>query len=79
MRQTGQGAYRKFEVRQEANMRHLHSDAHFRHALYALQGADGYVEALLDMARENARRASASRATPRRTSPSPERGYLSAR
>ena len=40
-------------------MRHLHSESHFRHALFALQDADGYVEALLGMARENssARRA----------------------
>ncbi len=33
-------------------MRHLDSQSHFRHALFALQGADGYVEALLDMARD---------------------------
>lgn len=33
-------------------MRHLHSESHFRHALFALQDADGYVEALLGMARE---------------------------
>jgi hypothetical protein len=40
-------------------MRHLHSQSHFRHALFALQDADGYVEALLDMARDHtsARRA----------------------
>jgi hypothetical protein len=43
-------------------MRHLHSQCHFRHALFALQDADGYVEALLDMARvqTQARRASIS-------------------
>lgn len=35
-------------------MRHLHSESHFCHALYALQGADGYVEALMEMAREQA-------------------------
>jgi hypothetical protein len=35
-------------------MRRLHSESQFRHALFALQGADGYVEALLDMAREQA-------------------------
>ncbi len=34
-------------------MRHLHSEFHFRHALFALQGPDGYVDALLDTAREN--------------------------
>ena len=33
-------------------MRHLHSEFHFRHALFALQGPDGYVEALLEAARE---------------------------
>jgi len=43
-------------------MRHLYSQSHFRHALFALQDADGYVEALLDMARDqrSARRASIS-------------------
>lgn len=34
-------------------MRHLQSDFHFRHALFALQGPDGYVDALLATAREN--------------------------
>ena len=29
-----------------------HTESHFRHALFALQGADGYVEALLEMARD---------------------------
>ncbi len=40
-------------------MRHLHSQSHFRHALFALQDAEGYVEALLGMARDqtSARRA----------------------
>lgn len=33
-------------------MRHLHTKSHFRHALFALQDADGYVEALFDMARD---------------------------
>ncbi|MDE3174584.1 MAG: hypothetical protein KGM15_00555 [Pseudomonadota bacterium] len=33
-------------------MRHLQSEFHFRHALFALQGPDGYVEALLTSARE---------------------------
>jgi hypothetical protein len=33
-------------------MRHLHSESHFCHALYARQDADGYVDALLEMARE---------------------------
>jgi hypothetical protein len=33
-------------------MRHLHTPSHFRHALFALQDADGYVEALLEMARD---------------------------
>ena len=37
-------------------MRRLHSDSPFRHALSALQDADGYVEALFSMARESARR-----------------------
>ena len=32
-------------------MRQLHTESHFRHALFALQDADGYVEALLEMAR----------------------------
>ena len=43
-------------------MRHLHSQTHFRHALFALHDADGYVEALLAMARDqaNARRAGIS-------------------
>jgi hypothetical protein len=35
-------------------MRHLHSQFHFRHALFALQGPDGYVEALMESAREAA-------------------------
>ena len=34
-------------------MRHLQSDFHFRHALFALQGPDGYVDAMLETAREN--------------------------
>lgn len=34
-------------------MRQLHTELHFRHALFALQDADGYVDALLDMARNN--------------------------
>ena len=42
-------------------MRHLHSPFHFRHALFALQGADGYVDALMETARESAARANASR------------------
>ena len=42
-------------------MRHLHSQFHFRHALFALQGADGYVDALMETAREGAARANASR------------------
>ncbi len=33
-------------------MRQLHSDFHFRHALFALQGPDGYVDALLESARD---------------------------
>ncbi len=35
-------------------MMRLHSEAHFRHALFALQGPDGYVESLFEMARERA-------------------------
>jgi hypothetical protein len=34
-------------------MRHLQSDFHFRHALFALQGPDGYVDAMLETARES--------------------------
>jgi hypothetical protein len=30
---------------------HQHSQFHFRHALFALQGPDGYVEALMETAR----------------------------
>jgi hypothetical protein len=43
-------------------MRHLNSQSHFRHALFALQDADGYVEALLNLARDqsSARRAAIS-------------------
>jgi hypothetical protein len=41
-------------------MRHLHSPFHFRHALFALQGADGYVDALMETARESAARVPAS-------------------
>jgi hypothetical protein len=43
-------------------MRHLNSQSHFRHALFALQDADGYVEALLNLARDQttARRAAIS-------------------
>jgi hypothetical protein len=33
-------------------MRHLHTPSHFRHALFVLQDADGYVDALLEMARD---------------------------
>ncbi len=33
-------------------MRHLHTDFHFRHALFALQSPDGYVDALLESARD---------------------------
>jgi hypothetical protein len=33
-------------------MRHVHSESQFRHALYSLQDSDGYVDALLAMARE---------------------------
>ena len=32
-------------------MRHQHSEFHFRHALFALQSPDGYVDALLESAR----------------------------
>jgi hypothetical protein len=32
---------------------HQHSEFHFRHALFALQGPDGYVEALMESARES--------------------------
>jgi hypothetical protein len=35
-------------------MRHLHSEFHFRHALFALQGPDGYVDALMETARDSA-------------------------
>ncbi len=35
-------------------MRHLDTESHFRHALFALQDADGYVDALLEMARSHA-------------------------
>jgi hypothetical protein len=35
-------------------MRHLPSGSHFFHALYALQDADGYVDALMGKAREHA-------------------------
>jgi hypothetical protein len=38
-------------------MRHLHSQFHFRHALFALQGPDGYVDALMESARESGRAA----------------------
>jgi hypothetical protein len=34
-------------------MRHLHSQSPFRQALFALQDADGYVEALLNLARDH--------------------------
>jgi len=61
-------------------MRHLHSQSHFRHALFALQDADGYVEALLDMARDHtsARRAAITfRPAPaslQRRTPAPKNG-----
>ena len=45
-------------------MRHLHSQFHFRHALFALQGADGYVDALMESARESAARLPASSPAP---------------
>jgi hypothetical protein len=62
-----QCADRNLRPDQEASMRHLNSPSHFRHALFALQDSEGYVEALLDMAREQtaARRAPISfRRTP---------------
>ena len=34
-------------------MRQLDSQFHFRHALFALQGADGYVDALMETARDS--------------------------
>ena len=37
-------------------MRHVHTESHFRHALFAVQEADGYVEALLEMARDQVAR-----------------------
>ena len=33
-------------------MRHLHTESHFRLAIAALRGPDGYVEALLGLARD---------------------------
>jgi hypothetical protein len=42
-------------------MRHLHSETQFRRTLFALQDSDGYVEALLELARHpGARRADIS-------------------
>jgi hypothetical protein len=43
-------------------MRHLSSQSQFRYALFATQDADGYVEALLNLARDQsiARRAAIS-------------------
>ena len=35
-------------------MRHIQTDPHFRLALFAVQDADGYVDTLLDIAREEA-------------------------
>ena len=35
-------------------MRHLQTESHFRLALFALQDADGYVDTLLEIAREQA-------------------------
>ena len=47
-------------------MRHPHSEFHFRHALFALQGPDGYVDALLQSARgAGSARAAASMRRPR--------------
>jgi hypothetical protein len=50
-RLSGQGS-QILDLRQI--MRHLHAESQFRHALYALQDADGYVETLLEMARDHA-------------------------
>ena len=33
-------------------MRHLQTESHFRLALFSLQDADGYVDTLLEIARE---------------------------
>ena len=33
-------------------MRHLHTESHFRLAIVALQDSDGYVDALLGLARD---------------------------
>jgi hypothetical protein len=54
-------------------MRHLHSEFHFRHALFALQGPEGYVDALMESAREHARSATLASRKPR-TRPDSSRG-----
>ena len=46
-------------------MRSAQSEFHFRHALFALQGADGYVEALMESASRAPRSAAISLARPR--------------
>jgi len=46
-------------------MRHLHSQFHFRHALFALQGPDGYVDALMESARDSTRGAPSALRRPR--------------
>jgi hypothetical protein len=56
-------------------MRPLHSESHFCHALYALQDADGYVDALMGMAREQVlgRKSGRSKAFRRGSSPARSR------
>ncbi|HXT06605.1 MAG TPA: hypothetical protein VN715_06695 [Roseiarcus sp.] len=46
-------------------MRQLHSDFHFRHALFALQCPDGYVDALLEAARDGSASRPATTFSPR--------------
>jgi hypothetical protein len=48
-------------------MRCVQSEFHFRHALFALQGSDGYVEAIMESARDKraARTAAIAFARPR--------------
>jgi hypothetical protein len=63
-------------------MRHLHSDSHFRLAIVAVQHTDGYVDALLGVARDQivARRPAISeRFSLVRFHPAPRNGAIESR
>ena len=68
--------------RQEARMQHLHRDSHFRLAIAVPQASDGYVDALLGLARNQimGRQLLISRGYSRQcSSPVPRKGAVGSR